>query len=51
MIALIVCIVGGLVYITLNSTSGEEGRIIRSSLAELGKHAFWVGLLAYLLVK
>jgi hypothetical protein len=42
MLSLIVCIVGGIVYLVATRLSATD-------VAELGRLSFWVGLLAYLI--
>ena len=45
MIALIICAAGALIYLVCDSASGTAAKVV----GELGRLAFFAGLLAYLL--
>lgn len=48
-LALIVLVVGGLIYLLFNGRPAPPNSRLESNLAELGKWAFIIGLAAYFL--
>lgn len=48
-ISLIVCIVGGVVYLLCNLPAEISDRRMTHAIEELGRLAFFAGLLAYLM--